>query len=141
MGFSTPPFPAACRSPGSGSSILFSRWGVLCMRLISWSRGALGLACLLASASATVHTQAASPDRPVRVILPFPASGAPELGARVGAPRGAAGLGQQMVVDNKPGAGGTIGTAEAAKAPADGYTLLLTTSSTHAISPHLMPRL
>src|SRR6218665_4045673 len=61
--------------------------------------------------------------------------------ARVVSLRVAADLGQQMVVDNKPGAGGTIGTAEAAKAPADGYTLLLPTSSTHAISPHLMPRL
>ncbi|WP_298212995.1 tripartite tricarboxylate transporter substrate binding protein [Acidovorax sp.] len=90
---------------------------------------------------AGAHAQAAWPDRPVRVIVPFPASGATDLVARVVTQRVAADLGQQMVVDNKPGAGGTIGTAEAAKAPADGYTLLLTTSSTHAISPHLMPRL
>ena len=110
------------------------------MRVLSWGRGVLGLAGLLAIAS-TVHAQAAWPDRPVRVIVPFPASGATDLVARVVAQRVAADLGQQMVIDNKPGAGGTIGTAEAAKAPADGYTLLLTTSSTHAISPHLMPRL
>lgn len=80
------------------------------------------------------------PDRPVRVIVPFPASGATSLVARVVAQRVAADLGQQLVVDNKPGAGG-LGTAEAAKAAPDGYTLLLTTSSTHAISPHLMPKL
>ena len=111
------------------------------MRLVSWSLGVLGLAGLLASVS-TAHAQAATwPDRPVRVIVPFPASGATDLVARVVTQRVATDLGQQMVVDNKPGAGGTIGAAEAAKAPADGYTLLLTTSSTHAISPHLMPRL
>src|SRR6218665_2928975 len=112
MGFSSRRLAAGCRSPGSGSSILFYRWGVLCMRLISWSRGALGLACLLASASAPVPTQPPSPhpDRPVRVIVPFPASGATDLVARVVTLRVAADLGQQMVVDNKPGAGGTIGT-------------------------------
>lgn len=81
------------------------------------------------------------PDKPVRVVVPFPASGATDLVARVVAQRVSQDLGQQFVVDNRPGAGGTIGAAEAAKAPADGYTLLLTTSSTHAISPHLMPRL
>ena len=81
------------------------------------------------------------PDRPVRVVVPFPASGATDLVARVIARQVSQDLGQQFVVDNKPGAGGTIGTLEAAKAAPDGYTLLLTTSSTHAISPHLMPRL
>ncbi|AOG24028.1 Bug family tripartite tricarboxylate transporter substrate binding protein [Acidovorax sp. RAC01] len=110
------------------------------MRRFSWGRAALSLACLV-SWMAGAHAQATWPDRPVRVIVPFPASGATDLVARTVTQRVAADLGQQMVVDNKPGAGGTIGTAEAAKAAADGYTLLLTTSSTHAISPHLMPRL
>ncbi|MBS0292227.1 MAG: tripartite tricarboxylate transporter substrate binding protein [Proteobacteria bacterium] len=81
------------------------------------------------------------PDRPVRVVVPFPASGATDLVARVLTQRVSQDLGQQFVVENRPGAGGTIGAAEAAKAAPDGYTLLLTTSSTHAISPHLMPRL
>lgn len=94
-----------------------------------------------AVAGAVLAQAPAWPDKPVRVIVPFPASGATDLVARVVTQRVAADLGQQMVVDNKPGAGGTIGSAEAAKAPPDGYTLLLTTSSTHAISPHLMPRL
>ena len=110
------------------------------MRLFSWGRGVLGLACLMAW-TAGAQAQVAWPERPVRVVVPFPASGATDLVARVVTQRVATDLGQQMVVDNKPGAGGTIGAAEAAKAPADGYTLLLTTSSTHAISPHLMPRL
>ena len=94
-----------------------------------------------AAAGAVLAQTPAWPDKPVRVIVPFPASGATDLVARVVTQRVAADLGQQMVVDNKPGAGGTIGSAEAAKAAPDGYTLLLTTSSTHAISPHLMPRL
>ena len=110
------------------------------MRQLFGVRGLMGLALLMAVA-ASAHAQAQWPDKPVRVIVPFPASGATDLVARVVAQRVAADLGQQLVIDNKPGAGGTIGTAEAAKAPADGYTLLLTTSSTHAISPHLMPRL
>ena len=110
------------------------------MRQLFGVRGLMGLALLVAVA-ASAHAQAQWPDKPVRVIVPFPASGATDLVARVVAQRVAADLGQQLVIDNKPGAGGTIGTAEAAKAPADGYTLLLTTSSTHAISPHLMPRL
>lgn len=110
------------------------------MRRLSWVRGWGGLVLGTVFAVAA-HAQASWPDRPVRVIVPFPASGATDLVARVVAQRVAADLGQQMVIDNKPGAGGTIGAAEAAKAPPDGYTLLLTTSSTHAISPHLMPRL
>ncbi|WP_040892847.1 Bug family tripartite tricarboxylate transporter substrate binding protein [Verminephrobacter aporrectodeae] len=85
--------------------------------------------------------QTAWPERPVRVIVPFPASGATDLVARVITQRVAQDLGQQMVVENRPGAGGTRGATEAARARADGYTLLLTTSSTHAISPHLVPRL
>src|SRR6218665_741234 len=100
MGFSSRRLAAGGRSPGSGSSILFYRWGVLCMRLISWSRGALGLAWLLTRASATVHAKAAWPDRPVRVIVPFPASVATDLVARVVTLRVAADLGQQMVVYN-----------------------------------------
>ncbi len=110
------------------------------MRLFSSRHGALAVSLCVALA-AGAHAQSAWPDKPVRVIVPFPASGATDLVARVVTQRVAADLGQQMVVDNRPGAGGTIGTAEAAKAPADGYTLLLTTSSTHAISPHLLPRL
>ncbi len=109
------------------------------MGLASWVRGGVGLACALVMGTALAQAQ--WPERPVRVIVPFPASGATDLIARVVTQRVAQDLGQQLVVDNKPGAGGTIGSAEAAKATPDGYTVLFTTSSTHAISPHLMPRL
>ncbi|GKS93414.1 tripartite tricarboxylate transporter substrate binding protein [Acidovorax sp. SUPP2825] len=109
------------------------------MRFVNFTRCLL-VALSLAATAGGVCAQA-WPSHPVRVIVPFPASGATDLVARVVTQRVSQDLGQQMVVDNRPGAGGTIGAAEAAKAPADGYTLLLTTSSTHAISPHLMPRL
>ena len=102
----------------------------------------LPLAALAGFATgAAAQSAGAWPSHPVRVIVPFPASGATDLVARVIAQRVSQELGQQLVIDNKPGAGGTIGAAEAAKAAPDGYTLLFTTSSTHAISPHLMPRL
>ena len=90
------------------------------------------------------HADAASdawPSKPVRVVVPFPSSGATDLISRVIAQRISQDLGQQLIIDNKPGACGTIGAAEATKGAPDGSTLLFTTSSTHAISPHLMPRL
>ena len=97
---------------------------------------ALSAACGIAPAQTL-----AWPSRTVRVIVPFPAGGATDLVARAIAQRVSVSTGQQLVVDNKAGAGGTLGSAEAARAPADGYTLLLTTSSTHAIAPHLSPKL
>lgn len=109
------------------------------MRYLSNCLRMLGVASLIA-ASAAAQAQA-WPERPVRLVVPFPAGGATDLVARVIAQRVSKDIGQQVIVDNKAGAGGTIGSAEAAKATADAYTLLLTTSSTHAISPHLMPRL
>ena len=99
----------------------------------------LGTVSLIVACS-TGHAQT-WPERPVRLVVPFPAGGATDLVARVIAQRVSKDIGQQVIVDNKAGAGGTIGSAEAAKTTADGYTLLLTTSSTHAISPHLMSRL
>ena len=99
----------------------------------------LGFIALLAW-SAVAQAQA-WPERPVRLVVPFPAGGATDLVARAIAQRVSQQLGQQIVVDNKAGAGGTLGAADAARAAPDGYTLLLTTSSTHAISPHLVARL
>ena len=101
---------------------------------------ALSLTAASLSAQAQTQPQAWT-ERPVRLLVPFPAGGATDLVARVIAQRVSRDIGQQVIIDNKAGAGGTIGSSEAAKATADGYTLLLTTSSTHAISPHLMPRL
>ena len=104
------------------------------------------LALCAAAASAAflmvpaAHAQA-YPTKPVRLIVPFPAGGATDLFARSLSQKLGERLGQSVVVDNKPGAGGTLGSDLAAKAPADGYTLLLSTSSTHSIGPNLNPKI
>jgi len=78
--------------------------------------------------------------KPIRLVIPFPPGGATDIISRQVAQRLSVALGQQVVVDNKPGAGGAIGSDMAAKAPADGYTLLMATSSTHSIGPLLNPK-
>ncbi len=77
------------------------------------------------------------PSKPVRMIVAFPIAGATDILARVLSQRVGEQIGYQVIVDNRPGAGGTIGTRIAANALPDGYTLLLGTTSTHAIGPHL----
>ena len=77
------------------------------------------------------------PVKAVRVIVPFPAGGGTDLFARAVAQKLSLAMGQQFVVDNRSGAGGLIGCEVVAKAVPDGHTLLITSSSTHSISPHL----
>ncbi|ROZ64973.1 tripartite tricarboxylate transporter substrate binding protein [Ramlibacter sp. WS9] len=89
-------------------------------------------ACLTVAAPA--HGQS-YPNKPIRLVVPFPAGGATDIFARAVSQKLGERLGTTIVVDNKPGAGGTIGSDIVAKAPADGYTLLLATSSTHSIGP------
>lgn len=107
------------------------------------SRGLLRcvLAVIVASLPATGFAQAAYPNRPVRLIAPFPPGGTSDVLARLLAQKLSEGLGQPVAVDNRPGAGGNIGHEIAAKSPADGYTLLLTNSSTLVTNPHLYKRL
>ena len=85
-------------------------------------RFAAASACLLAMAAPAAHAQS-YPNRPIRIIEPFPAGGGGDVLLRVLAPKLTAALGQPIVVDNRPGAGGNIGAELAAKAPPDGYTL------------------
>jgi len=100
-----------------------------------------GLALLaMAAGLLTAGTAHADyPDRPVRLIVPFIAGSAPDVAARQVAQRLTAGLGQQFVVDNKPGAAGNIGAEVAARAAPDGYSLMLMTSS-HVLNPFLYAR-
>ena len=77
------------------------------------------------------------PSKPVRLVIPYPAGGSNDILARIFAAKLTETLGQQVVVDNRPGAGATIGTAVVAKAPPDGYTLLMASLASHATSPHM----
>jgi tripartite-type tricarboxylate transporter receptor subunit TctC len=81
------------------------------------------------------------PARPIRIIVPFPPGQGADIIARLLADGLRPVLGQSLVVENKPGAGSVIGTAFAAKAPADGYTLLIGGSSAIVINPHLFEKL
>jgi tripartite-type tricarboxylate transporter receptor subunit TctC len=103
---------------------------------------AAGLA--LPSIAALAQAQAPSPawpTRPVRIVVPFPAGGPVDQTARVLAAKMTALLGQPVVVDNKGGAGGVLGADAVAKAPADGHTLLFSSTGALAIVPHLTPNL
>lgn len=99
----------------------------------------LAIAALLALPG-SAFAQAWPAAKPIRLVIPFPAGGATDIVGRVLQQKLAAALGQQVVVDNKPGAGGTIGADIVAKAAPDGYTILLATSSTHSIGPALNPQ-
>ncbi|MGE5465639.1 MAG: Bug family tripartite tricarboxylate transporter substrate binding protein [Methanocella sp.] len=98
---------------------------------------AIALAALAIVFTAYSHAAEKYPIRPLRMIVPFPPGGATDILARVVSQKMSEAFGQQVVVDNRPGAGGTIGSRLAADAPADGYTLIMGTTSTHAIGPSL----
>ena len=105
---------------------------------------ALTLTATVAAAAMSLPLTASAqawPAKPVRMVIPFPAGGATDIIGRVIGQKLGAALGQQVVIDNKPGAGGTIGSDMVAKAPGDGYTILMATSSTHSIGPALNPKM
>ena len=109
------------------------------MKKRNWLRS-LGVAAVVLVTWGGVHAQN-YPTKPVRLIVPFPAGGATDLFARTLSQKLGEKLGASLVVENRPGAGGTLGSDLAAKASPDGYTLLLSTSSTHSIGPNLNPRM
>ena len=94
------------------------------------------LAAVLCSAALPALSQG-YPNKPVKIVVPFPAGGPTDVVTRSLADKLGAALGQAVVVENKPGAGGSIGADFVAKSPADGYTLVMATSSTHSIGPYL----
>ena len=80
------------------------------------------------------------PTRPIRLIVPYPAGGGTDIVGRVLGQKLHESLGQPVIIDNRGGAGGTLGTAAAAKSAADGYTLLLVPTS-HVINPSIYAKL
>jgi tripartite-type tricarboxylate transporter receptor subunit TctC len=100
------------------------------------------LLAALACGAGTVCAQGAAdyPNRPLRLVVPFPAGGGIDGVTRILQPRLTEALGQSMLIDNRTGAGGTVGTDIVAKANPDGYTVLMTFSS-HAMNPALYPKL
>jgi tripartite-type tricarboxylate transporter receptor subunit TctC len=109
------------------------------MKLVSRGVSLAGLATVLWVATASHKALSADvfPTKPVRMIVAFPVAGATDILARVLSQKLSEYFLQQVIVDNRPGAGGSIGTKMAVSAPADGYTLILGTTSTHAIGPYL----
>jgi tripartite-type tricarboxylate transporter receptor subunit TctC len=99
---------------------------------------------LLAIAAGTIAGSAfaqAWPAKPIRIVVPFPPGGGTDTIARETSQKVAAATGWTIVIDNKPGAGGNLGVDAAAKAPADGYTLVLGQTSNLAINPTLYPKM
>ncbi|CAA2104715.1 Bug family tripartite tricarboxylate transporter substrate binding protein [Variovorax paradoxus] len=91
-------------------------------------------------ASAALPAFAQWPDRPIRIVVTFPPGGSSDVLARVMAEQLAKKLGQAVVVDNKPGAGGTIGGAQVASSAADGYTLMLSNTTPIALGPFTLDK-
>jgi len=104
-----------------------------------WTRrGLLGAAALLPLARPAL---AAFPDQPVRIVVPWNPGGLADILMRAVAPGMARPLGQRVVIENRAGANGAVGTQLVARAPADGHTLILGNAETHAVNPLIYPKL
>src|SRR5262245_47060177 len=117
---------------GDRAEILLRRDQPMTFRLLGFT---LGLALSLASPASAQY-----PEKPIRLILPFPAGGTVDLVARLVTAKMSEDLGRPFVIDNRAGAGGTLAADATAKAPPDGYTILLTTPN-HTIGAALNPNL
>lgn len=97
------------------------------------------LIALLCAAAAAAHAD--YPERPLRIVVPFPPGGGVDIPARAIATPLSVAIRQPVVIENRPGAGGAVGAASVAKAPADGYTILMGSSSTLSVGPSLYTNL
>jgi tripartite-type tricarboxylate transporter receptor subunit TctC len=104
------------------------------MKLVRTLFAALGAAVVATAA------QAAWPEKPIRIVVTFAAGGASDIVARAISEPLSKALGQPVIVDNKPGAGGTLGGAEVVRAAPDGYTLMLSNSTPTSIGPFTVPK-
>lgn len=100
-----------------------------------------GLGASIAAAAPAALAQPAYPNKPLRLVVPFPPAGATDILSRELARQLSDRLRQQVIVDNRPGAGGTLGSDIVAKSAPDGYTIQMATSSTHSIGPSLNPKI
>src|SRR5215212_338156 len=99
--------------------------------MLSFAKWAIGIVTLLSSFTATAQTY---PNRPVRIIVPYQAGQGTDVVARYFAEHLSRSLGQRFYIENKAGAGGNIGTEQAARSDADGYTLLMGTNATQSMN-------
>src|SRR3954453_16671026 len=106
--------------------------------MLSFAKWAIGLLALLSSFTATAQTY---PARPVRIIVPYQAGQGTDVVARYFAEHLSRTMGQRFYIENKAGAGGNIGTEQAAHSDADGYTLLMGTNATQAMNEFMYPSL
>jgi tripartite-type tricarboxylate transporter receptor subunit TctC len=105
-----------------------------------WIATVIGLALLVGGTAQAQTSKDVYPNRPVRIIVPFGAGGPGDIFARLIGQKLSQQLGQQFVIENRPGAGGNIGASVVARAPADGYTLLVG-SSTLWVNASLYPQI
>jgi tripartite-type tricarboxylate transporter receptor subunit TctC len=111
------------------------------LRMSRFARAPARVALLASGLAFASSAALAWPDKPIRIVVTFAAGGASDIVARaISEPLGKA-LGQTVIVDNKPGAGGTLGGAEVARAAPDGYTLMLSNSTPTSIGPFTVPKL
>ncbi|QHE87389.1 tripartite tricarboxylate transporter substrate binding protein [Hydrogenophaga sp. BPS33] len=107
------------------------------LRRFTWPQAALALALAWTSGLAAAQY----PERPIRIVVPSPAGDGSDVLARALSKAMGEAMGQSFVIDNKPGAGGSIGAQQVARAASDGYTLFLANASSHGVTPGLYPSL